>query len=85
MKHVTYWLNRKAYRDSVNYGTVCPSDSCLSLGDSIWTRTVEGKDGIAIWDTLKTTRLANGTLVIDTWDNSNPDRVVLADTTEVVC
>lgn len=68
MKQVSYYLNRKAFRDSVNYGTTCPSVDCLSLGDSVWTRTV-GKDGLAIWDTLMTTRVTTSGLAIDTWNN----------------
>jgi hypothetical protein len=84
MKQVTYWLNRKAFRDSVDYGTTCPSDDCLSLGDSVWTRTVDSKTGFAEWNQVKTTRVtANGTMAIDTWDASATDKVVLDNTKEV--
>lgn len=68
MKQVTYWLNRKAFRDSVDYGTTCPPVDNLSLGDSIWTRTV-GKDGLPVWDVHMTTRATTEGLAIDTWNN----------------
>jgi hypothetical protein len=74
----TYWINRKAYRDSVNYGSTCPSVDNLSLGDTVWTRKV-GDDGLAIWDLLLSTRATTSGLAIDTWD-SKGERVALLNT-----
>jgi hypothetical protein len=83
MTSTTYWLNRKAFRDSVNYGNVCPSVDNLSLGDSVWTRTVDD-DGLAVWGTLMTTRLGTVGLAVDIWgdDPVNCTKTVLVNTME---
>jgi len=77
----TYWLNRKGMRDSVNYGATCPSADTLSLGDSVWSRTVDA-NGMAIWGTLMTTRASTSGLVVDTWDNRGEKPILL---NSIVC